>query len=273
MNKHIRSHTKPYSCIICQKSFTQRFNGNCHVKSKHPLNCEKYENIIIKKTHKPGVMILSTKNKLNEEDDDSEQQTNIIKKELLDYHEKIPELKVGRPIKLNKTLRECSYCGKKFERKWYFERHLKCHLKARGNVFEEVFKCGFCEKTFENKCLLKSHESSHAKKEQPQNLQLLLSKKGNCEMDEENNSIAKEQTLEQSVKCENEQTSAKTPDKIRSFECNLCEKSFKRMDGLKRHTKRMDGLKKHTLIHLCEKRFRRADNLVNHTRRHTGEKP
>jgi len=137
LKRHTRFHSKekPFICIICQKCFSQRCNGNNHVKFRHPHNFEKYENAIIKKPLLTKSFVSTTN------------QENIKEKTLLDHDEKIEnrtstKRKEGRAIKLTKTLKECSYCEKKFEYKWHFERHLKHHLKYNGSDKQFVSSSG-----------------------------------------------------------------------------------------------------------------------------------
>jgi uncharacterized C2H2 Zn-finger protein len=57
-----------------------------------------------------------------------------------------------------------------------------------------------------------------------------------------------------------------------SFECTLCEKSFKKLSHLQRHMFIHSNKKPHACT-LCSKRFREANCLKKHLRTHTGEKP
>ena len=64
----------------------------------------------------------------------------------------------------------------------------------------------------------------------------------------------------------------KTHDTKRSFQCDVCEKTFVNASCLERHKKRHTG-ERPFQCKVCLKTFNRADTLKDHIKTHTGERP
>ena len=81
--------------------------------------------------------------------------------------------------------------------------------------------------------------------------------------------------MEQNHQIQKEETTFKkkgTKQKRTQHECDVCEKSFRRSGGLKRHV-RIHTNEKPYECDVCEMSFRDSCTLKSHMRIHTNEKP
>uniref|UniRef100_A0A336LM13 CSON003688 protein n=1 Tax=Culicoides sonorensis TaxID=179676 RepID=A0A336LM13_CULSO len=64
----------------------------------------------------------------------------------------------------------------------------------------------------------------------------------------------------------------KQSDIVKTYECDVCKRSFARSDMLTRHSRLHTGIKPYA-CNICGQVFSRSDHLSTHQRTHSGEKP
>lgn len=166
----------------------------------------------------------------------------------------------------------CPECGRGFNSKSNYNRHVRTHTGEKKHKCEDclksftqlsqlkkhrtkhtgetLYKCKHCGKSFLCVTRYKEHESSHS------NMQ-----KHQCEVCNRTFSWAHEL-----------KTHALTHTGAKPFECEECGKRFARFSNLKGHRRLHAGDKPHKCTE-CDKSFSRMSNLKVHHRVHTGEKP
>ncbi|XP_073536999.1 uncharacterized protein [Phyllobates terribilis] len=138
----------------------------------------------------------------------------------------------------------CLECGKCFNRKTNFVRHLRNHTG------EKPFSCSECGKCFNAKSVLVTHQRCHTG-EKP----FCCSECGKCFTGKSN--LVTHQIIHSCNK---------------AFSCSECEKSFKRKSVLIVHQRIHTGQKPYSCSE-CGKCFTVKHHLVKHQRTHTGKKP
>ncbi|XP_045902353.1 zinc finger protein 2 homolog isoform X3 [Micropterus dolomieu] len=138
----------------------------------------------------------------------------------------------------------CDTCGKGFQHKSKFQRHLRIHTDERP------YSCKTCGKSFSRRSGLKVHMRIHTG-EKPYSCHT-------CGKDF--------RTSEQL------QLHMRTHTGEKPYSCETCGKSFSQRSNLIAHLTTHTGEKPYS-CETCGKDFRTSDHLLLHMRSHTGEKP
>uniref|UniRef100_A0A3B4BHD4 C2H2-type domain-containing protein n=1 Tax=Periophthalmus magnuspinnatus TaxID=409849 RepID=A0A3B4BHD4_9GOBI len=130
LQRHMFVHTgeKPFSCSVCEEGFVCKFEVNQHLRFAHhicPVCKEEFERDADLTDH------------LRTHVDDGSLDPELIER-------------------VNRKPYSCSMCGKEFNCKTAFRRHILVHSGERP------FSCPICEKTFTQKGTLKTHQRIHS---------------------------------------------------------------------------------------------------------------
>ncbi len=108
---------------------------------------------------------------------------------------------------------KCTYCSMSFAWKCFLDRHLVAHTN------EKKFACQFCSETFKRNDALKLHQL----KRHPEYVGSTPYKCDQC-------------GVFFSCKSENDRHMRRVHSDLRPYSCSLCNKSFKEMTQLNKHT-------------------------------------
>ncbi|XP_055014381.1 gastrula zinc finger protein XlCGF57.1-like isoform X2 [Boleophthalmus pectinirostris] len=130
LQRHMFVHTgeKPFSCSVCDEGFLCKFEVNQHLRFVHhvcPVCKEEFESDAHLTAH------------LRSHVEDGSLDPELIER-------------------VNRKPYSCSMCGKEFNCKTAFRRHILVHSGERP------FSCPVCEKTFTQKGTLKTHQKIHS---------------------------------------------------------------------------------------------------------------
>ncbi|XP_038590132.1 zinc finger and SCAN domain-containing protein 2-like isoform X2 [Micropterus salmoides] len=209
------------------KSDHQLLSHNCHVAESQDQKGGEHEDSGSTRDAEP---------KLKNQDHNSRSPRNNVHKSSMS--------EVHHDPHTGKNFFTCDTCGKGFQHKSKFQRHLRIHTDERP------YSCKTCGKSFSRRSGLKVHMRIHTG-EKPYSCHT-------CGKDF--------RTSEQL------QLHMRTHTGEKPYSCETCGKSFSQRSNLIAHLTTHTGEKPYS-CETCGKDFRTSDHLLLHMRSHTGEKP
>ncbi|XP_059204536.1 oocyte zinc finger protein XlCOF6.1-like [Centropristis striata] len=207
---------------------------------------------------------------------------------------------VDIPNRTDEKAFSCSMCEKRFAKKTYLTRHIRCHtgekpyscsvcgkgftvrgnreMHMRNHTGEKPFNCSVCSKGFNGRGDLEKHMRIHTG-EKPFSCSVcgkVFTERGNREMHMRNHTGEKPFSCSVCSKGFNGRGALERHMRIHTgekpFSCSVCGKGFTERGNLERHMKIHTGEKPFSCS-VCSKGFTERANLERHMRSQTGEKP
>lgn len=145
---------------------------------------------------------------------------------------------------VNQPSLDCDNCGRRF-------RHLRSLKRHKKLIHERSHKCDICGKDFREKVDFYLHRNEHSDRE--------IQRCKNCGR----KFLNMQQHLES---CSTNRSKLKTNSKIKSFQCEICSKSFYSYAGLSVHS--IVHIRRTVNCNSCSKRFQSREELAEHTKEH-----
>ena len=161
----------------------------------------------------------------------------------------------------------CNFCGKGFDRFMEYRGHLTTHVGLRP------FCCDICGERFNHPVTLychhqKLHYQSPAEPEPEKELCADGENKGNDSSSSNCSTMSKEKISDQLIAENNQDVSTGENKSSKSFECDLCSKSFAKIDRLKTHISTVHCVDKSQICDTCGKVIGKRESMANHLLEH-----
>ena len=268
---HERTHSgeKPFSCKTCKKSFAtkgsmKRHKSMTHIKNNH-LQCNLCSKTF---THELNLSA-HEKTHINESPFQCKTCDSKFKqKHNLQQHEKSHSTE--KPY-------ECKICDKKFKTSEGFKLHKRRIHKSIGKMHE----CDICQKKLHTASELRSHKLKHSKEktEECTLCNKTFKSKGHLRVHKKIHSgvqnsyicLICQKSFSTNISLNVHKRSYHSSDE-RTFQCETCGKSTRRLQLLTVHQRIHTGEKPYE-CKTCNKKFNQMNSLYRHSRVHTGEIP
>lgn len=244
--QHMLTHNrKTYTCDKCPKSYSYKSTLRRHAVIHNEENVKKKPDSIVDRDYKVGVK----KPKIDEK-----------------------QVETKTPDKLY----ECDVCHKFFEKKSSMRVHIKfLHIKffredinkPQPEFKRKSFECKICAKRYTQSSHLYRHELTH--------LSYKMYHCEECNISFSRRSTQSRHMLHKHSKLYSErsnETLKKVEIAAKSYDCKICEKSFKTYYDLRRHCATHDGRKPYE-CDICKKQFALKSYLYAHVLTHDNWKP
>ncbi|CAH1111530.1 unnamed protein product [Psylliodes chrysocephalus] len=222
-------------CEICSRTLKTRKTLLAHIKNHSLL-----------KTPKCKVCSIQFKNKL--------------------------ELKLHMLVHKGRKPLKCDICSKEFLCKSFLDIHYRFHSG------DKPFQCEICSKQFLVKSLLDHHMFVHKgiKPFKCQTCDKEFTHKPSFDRHVKKHQRPDFYSVEVKTECDNGLIVYETQHvpfvEPRPYECQLCSKTYRRKQELKKHMRNHTGERPYE-CHICQKRFTLKPVLQVHMKVHSGEKP
>ncbi|XP_023821419.1 zinc finger protein 570 isoform X2 [Oryzias latipes] len=234
---HMKTPTgkKPFSCKVCKKNFTQRKNVKLHMRThtgERPYSCKVCEKSFTQNSSLNVHMRIHT--------GERPFTCEVCEKSFT----KGSDLKTHMRTHTGERPFSCHICNKGFIHSGGLTLHMRTHTGERP------FTCKLCQKGFMQSSALKAHMRTHTG-ERPFICKV-------CE-----------KTFSQSTKLK---AHIRTHTAEKLFPCDICKKVFVSLRNLTYHMRTHTGERPYS-CKVCQKCFTRSSSLCAHMKTHTGERP
>ncbi|XP_055870200.1 zinc finger protein 107-like [Biomphalaria glabrata] len=293
--KMIYTGTKRFSCEICQKSFTRRFDVTRH-QSVH------FGEKSLKNFYKPKMIHTGTKRFSCEICQKSfTRRSDVTRHQSVHFGEKsLKNFYKPKMIHTGTKRFSCEICQKSFTRRSDVTRHQSVHFgeKSLKNFYKpkmihtgtKRFSCEICQKNFTRRSDVIRHHSVHFSEKNLKNFSKpkmihTSTKPAKCKICQKSFSSSYDEKIHRLTECRGKRskyppgqkdfttsTDLFTDASEKPFKCEVCQRRFSRSKTLTNHQLLHTGVKPFK-CKLCQKRFRQTGSLKTHLLLHTGEKP
>lgn len=271
-----RKTEKMYQCSVCNRGFNKSFNLQRHFRVHRRELANHCSNIIIAiaNPNKHTATVIDSSN---------------------DGEDKPP---IETAVRKTKKVYQCLVCKQKFNKSFNLKRHFNVHKKelsnhysvvrsdceneelpASGSKTEKKLQCPLCQKWFNKAFNLQRHSKVHNDLGKPFECEICKFRFAS-EILLIRHALQHTDLSEAASSNDNTPESSLTPPKTYKqqqchpkYKCKYCEKTFSKLQQLRRHFVMSHDVFKPHKCNVCDQNFALASQLAAHISGHNDEKP